>query len=414
MKSVKVPWMSWYGNTEIELAFPENWNVQVVSMADAPDISKTEIRRAFENPIGTARIAELAAGKKSATIAVDDLTRPTQAYRLLPFILEELKSGGIGEDDIQIILAIGAHRPMMRDDMIKKLGADIVDRFTIINHHPFENLVDMGTTSRGTPVRVNKFFASADLKIGVGFISVHPLAGFGGGGKIVLPGLCGIDVLERNHTPAMKGETGGVAIIDGNEQRADIEEAAQIAGLDIIVNTVGNSRGQTAGVFVGDLVDAHRAAVALAKRVYATTVPQNLDIGVFNTFPKDTEFIQCTNALNVWSNYEKNVVKEGGAIVVATAGTEGRGFHSLVDRGMRLHFRMEKRAGIRDVVSNRQLIFFCPNINYSDLYEHYPKGTLLFRKWNDVVKELSRRYGVDTQVAVFPCGTLQFDETLLD
>jgi nickel-dependent lactate racemase len=413
MKSVKVPWMSWYGNTQIELTFPENWDLIVSRMKDAPDISDSEIRRAFENPIGTARISELAVGKESVAIAVDDLTRPTQAYRLMPHILEELRSGGIKEENIQIILAIGAHRPMMRADAIKKLGAEIVDRFSVVNHHPHENLVYLGQTNRGTPVKVNKFFASADLKIGIGFISIHPLAGFGGGGKIILPGVCGIDVLERNHTPAMAGKTGGVAIIEGNEHRADIEEAARIAGLDVIVNTVGNSVGQTAGVFVGDLVDAHRAAVQLAQQVYATKIPQNMDIGVFNSFPKDTDFVQAVNATNVWSNRDEALVKEGGAIVVTTACPEGRGYHCLADRGMRLHWRIETRAGFREILQNRKLIFFCPNINYADLYEHYSKGTLLFRKWEDVVEELSKHYGAGSKVAVFPCSTLQFDERRL-
>ena len=413
MKNIKVPWMSWYGNTQIELTFPEDWDLIVSNMKDASDISDPEIRLAFENPIGTARISELAVGKGSVAIAVDDLTRPTQAYRLMPHILEELRAGGIKEENIQIIFAIGAHRPMMYADAVKKLGSEIVDRFAIVNHHPYENLVDLGQTSRGTPVQVNKFFASADLKIGVGFISLHPLAGFGGGGKIILPGVCGIDVLERNHTPALAGQTGGVAIIEGNEHRADIEEAARIAGLDVIVNTVGNSLGQTAGVFVGDLVDAHRAAVQLAQHVYATKVPQNMDIGVFNAFPKDTEFVQAVNAVNVWSNRDEALVKEGGTIVVTIAGSEGKGFHALIGSGMRLHWRIETRTGFKEILQNRKLIFFCPKINYADLYEHYSEDTLLFRKWEDVLEELSKHYGVGSKVAVFPCSTLQFDERRL-
>ena len=413
MQNVKVPWMSWHGNTQFELTFPEDWDVIVSKMKDAPDISDSDIQKAFENPIGTSRISELAEGKKSAAIAVDDLTRPTQTHRLMPQILEELRAGGIKEENIEIVFAIGAHRPMMLEDAIKKLGAEIVEKFSFVNHHPYENLVDLGKTSRGTPVQVNKFFASADLKIGVGFISVHPLAGFGGGGKIILPGVCGIDVLERNHTPAMAGQTGDVAVIEGNEHRADIEEAARIAGLDVIVNTVGNSLGQTAGVFVGDLVDAHRAAVQLAQQVYATKIPQNMDIGIFNAFPKDTEFVQAVNATNVWSKRDEALVKEGGAIVVTIASSEGRGFHALADRGMRLHWRVETRAGFKEIMQNRKLIFFCPNINYADLYEHYSKDTLLFRKWDEVVEELSKHYGAGLKVAVFPCSTLQFDERRL-
>ena len=124
-----------------------------------------------------------------AAIAVDDLTRPTQAYRFLPFILEELHQGGIRDENIKIIMAIGCHRPLMKADQEKKLGKKTANRFPVYNHHPYENLVNVGTTSRGTPVIINRYFVESDVKIGVGFITPHPTAAFGGGGKIVIPGL---------------------------------------------------------------------------------------------------------------------------------------------------------------------------------------------------------------------------------
>jgi len=389
----------------MELRFPEEWDVRVSNMRDAPDISDTEIRRAFENPIGTPRVAELAKGKQSVVIAVDDLNRPTQTYRLMPFILEELASAGIAEERVLIIFAIGAHRPMMREDMIKKLGIDMVDRFAIVNHHIYENLAYLGETSHGTPINVNNFFVDADLRIGVGFISPHPLAGFGGGGKIVLPGLAGADTIQLSHGRARTEKAGGLGSIEGNEPREEIEEVARKAGLDAIVNTVGNSSGKTAGVFVGDSVDAHRAGVQLAQQVYATEVPQNLDIGVFNAFPMDTEFDQCVKALNVWSKRDEAVVNEDGAVVVTSAGSEGRGFYWLTHRVKGLYWR-------RDIGPNRKLIFFCPNIGYADLYERYPKHALFFRRWEDVVEELSKQYGTGSKVGVFPCGSIQLSSVL--
>ena len=318
MKSIKIPWGCWQRNQSISLTFPKNWKVVTASMADASDVGQDEIRKAFADPVGSERIRKLAEGKKTAVIAVDDLTRPTQAYRFLPFIVKELNEAGIKDEEIKILLAIGCHRPLMKPDQVKKLGKTMANRFPVYNHHPYENLVDVGKTSRGTALMINRFFMEADVKIGVGFITPHPTAGFGGGGKIVVPGLSGIDTIERNHAPSFAGIIGGTGFSEGhdvgrNELRQDMEEGARIAGLDFIVNSVGTSIGKTAGVFTGDPVKAHRAAVELAQKVYLTEAPDDADIGIFNAFPEDIELHHAQKALNVWrGNMGRRLVREGG------------------------------------------------------------------------------------------------------
>jgi nickel-dependent lactate racemase len=158
-----------------------------------------------------------------------------------------------------------------------------------------------------------------------------------------------METIERNHTPALLGKIGGTGFSQGydlnkNELRLDMEEGARMAGLSIIVNSVGTSEGKTAGVFVGDLVQAHRAAVELARKVYVTEPPTDVDIGIFNAFPEDTELVQAQKALNVWTgNMSRRIVREGGAVVIATASSDGLGFHSLVDVGMRLYRRVDQK-----------------------------------------------------------------------
>lgn len=417
MKSVTIPWGSWRGNKEIPLAFPNNWKVTVASMADGEDVSQAEIGKAFANPIGQEPIRKLAEGKKTAVIAVDDLTRPTQAYRFLPFIVEELNSGGIKDEDIKIIMAIGSHRPLMKADQEKKLGKKMANRFPVFNHHPYENLVNVGTTSRGTPVQVNRHFVEADVKIGVGFITPHPTAGFGGGGKIVIPGLGSMETIIKNHTPAHQGKIGGTGFAQGydlnkNELRLDMEEGARMAGLDIIVNSVGTSEGKTAGVFVGDLVKAHRAAVELTRKVYLTEAPTEVDIGIFNAFPEDTELVQAQKALNVWTgNLNRRIVREGGKVVIATASSDGLGFHSLLDVGMRLHRKVDHRKAMLEIIQNRKVLVLSPNCSPSDLYTRYPKQVLIRNEWKDVLEEIKDGKSSQT-VAIFPNGSLQFTPPL--
>jgi len=413
MKSVTIPWGAWRGNRGYPLTFPENWKVTRASMADAPDVGQAEIRRAFVNPIGQDPIRRLAEGGKTAAIAVDDLTRPTQAHRFLPFIVDELNQGGIRDENIKIILAVGCHRPLMKSDQEKKLGKKMANRFPVYNHHPYENLMNVGMTFRGTPVKINRYFVEADVKIGVGFITPHPLAGFGGGGKIVIPGLGSMETIEKNHTPAFMGKVGSTGFSQGynlntNELRLDMEEGARMAGLNVIVNSVGTSEGRTAGVFVGDLVQAHRAAVELARKVYLTEAPTDVDVGIFSAFPEDTELVQAQKALNVWTgNLDRRLVREGGTVVVATASSDGLGFHSLADRGMRLYRKVDRRAAVARVFQGRNVIVLSPNCSRADLLERYPENVIIRNTWKDILEGL-KEGNASQSVAIYPNGSLQY------
>jgi len=386
----------------------------MVRMADGPDVGQAEIRKAFANPIAQETIRKLAEGKKTAAIAIDDLTRPTQAYRFLPFIVDELHQGGIRDENIKIIMAIGCHRPMMKIDQEKKLGKKMANRYPVYNNHPYENYVDLGSTSRGTPVQINRFFMESDVKIGVGFITPHPTAGFGGGGKIVIPGLGSMETIEKNHTPAFLGKVGGTGFaggdLDSNELRLDMEEGARMAGLNIIVNSVGTSAGKTTGVFVGDLVKAHRAAVDLARKAYLTDAPLEADIGIFNAFPEDTELVQAVKALNVWTgNINRRLVRKGGKVVVATASSEGLGFHSLVDRGMRLYRKADHNKEVKEIFQGRKVIVFSPTCSPADLLEKYDESVVLCNTWAEVLEQLRDGSGSQT-VSIFPNGSLQHIE----
>jgi len=413
MAKYEIPFGAWRGNKKLALDFPKNWKVIMARMADGEDISADEIKRAFANPIGSDPIRKLAENKRTAVIAVDDLTRPTQAFRFLPFIIDDLIKGGIPEERISIIMAIGCHRPLMKADQEKKLGKRMANRFRVINHHPYENLVDLGKTSRGTPVKINRNFVEADLKIGVGFITPHPIAGFGGGGKIVIPGLGSIETIQANHYPAFMGVIGATGFSKGydlnqNLLRLDIEEGARMAGLDIIVNSVGTSDGKTASVFVGDVVKAHRAAAEYARKIYITEAPENADIGIFNAFPEDTELIQARKALNVWTgNLKRCLVREGGKVVISSATSDGLGFHSLSDPGMRMYQKVDEGKSFAEIFNKRKVVVFSPNCSPADLYTRFPKQVIIRNKWNEVLEEL--RDGIKSQsVVIYPNGSLQY------
>jgi len=399
----KIPWAAWREPKYLELKFPESWDVSEYKMKrwNAPELNDEQIKNAILNPIGTPQLSELAEGKKSAVIVVDDMTRTTPAYKVLPHVLDKLTIANIRNDDITILLALGAHKPMNRKDLILKLGEDIVNSFNIENHHPYENLVKLGESSKGTPIEVNKTYYDADLKISLGGVIPHPLAGFGGGAKIVLPGVSGIRTLEANHSAAMRGVGAGLGRMTG--VREDIEEIAEKVGLDFTINILFNEIGDIAAMTSGHFKNAHREAMRLAEEHYKTNITLNNQICFFNCFPEDSELNQSMKGLNLLMTAPNKMLDRKGEIVLMSSCYEGRGYHSLLaETGSRLFTNFGDSVIWRAFIKRRSVSFFSPNLSESDLYHLFPKSVDLFNNWNDLTEHLTEKYGESAKAALIP------------
>ncbi|MFH1150371.1 MAG: lactate racemase domain-containing protein, partial [Actinomycetota bacterium] len=193
MIEVQVPNLLWYGNTPRTLRFPERWEVEVLSPPgfSRPALGEEGIRSAVVTPTGTLPLGELAARAGEVAVVFDDMTRPTPVYALLPPLLEALEGAGVPDSNVRFIPALGMHGAMTNHDFRKKLGDEVVRRYPVYNPNPYENCDHLGETPSGVPVYINREFNSCDLKIGIGCITPHVHVGFGGGGKIVLPGIAG-------------------------------------------------------------------------------------------------------------------------------------------------------------------------------------------------------------------------------
>jgi len=371
-------------------------------MNGASEISDEDIKNSVFNPIGTPKLSELAKGKESVAIVTDDMTRTTPVYKIMPYILEELKIAGINKDKIIILLGIGAHRPMNRNDCILKLGKDIVNTMRIENHHPYENLTYLGESGIGTPIDVNTTYYKADLRIAVGGVIPHPLAGFGGGAKIVLPGVCGIRTLEGNHRAGMEGKGAGIGRMTGI--REDIEEIAEKVGLDFSVNVVFTEKGEIGGIYSGHFKDAHRKAMELAKQVYTTKVSLDNQICFFNSWPEDSELNQAQyKALNFLMTAPNKLLNRDGAMVLMSSSYEGRGYHSLVsETGSKLYHNAADGVAWKAFVKKRRVYFYSPNVNEYDIHHFYPKTVKLFNDWDPLINELESIYGSSPKSAIIP------------
>ncbi len=400
----KIPWAAWYGDIDFNLEFPDTWDVKLFGMKDAKEHSQTEIEDAIKNPIGTPSLQEIAKGKRNAVIVVEDISRPSYLEGILNVIINQLNIAGIKDDKIILIYALGAHRPMNRQDSIKKVGLSIVESIKIENHHPYENLVYLGNSKKGTPIYLNKTYHNAEIKIAIGSLLPHPLAGFGGGAKIILPGVCGIQTLEENHKAGVRGIGIGLGIV--TDLRKDIEDVCEKIGLDFTVNIVSTMKRGFAGVFAGHYIEAHRKAMKLAKEIYNTKLPPNLnlDIGFFNLYPEDTELSQALKGLNFYLS-SKRFIKRGGAIILLTAASEGRGFHSLQgETGGKLYQNWGETIIFKGVLKKMKFGIFSPNINKADVLHYYPESTIFRKNFNDMIKELEIIYGKSLKAGIFPCS----------
>ncbi|MEW6227533.1 MAG: nickel-dependent lactate racemase [Bacillota bacterium] len=414
MKTVSIPWGCWYGNREERLFFPDSWDVQVARIADARSLDVHEIEERLDSPIGSPPLSEIARGKKTAGILVDDISRPTPAYQVLPLIVRRLEQAGLRRDSIIIVLALGAHRALTRADMVKKLGEEIVSTVEVVNHHPYENLVSLGRSKMGTPVDINRRFMETDVKISVGCILPHPTAGYGGGAKNVVPGVCGIETLRANHSTIYFDSDGkklfhrAVGNPD-NPLRHDMEDIARMVGLAFIVNVVVNSRLGIAGLFAGDLVEAHRAGVRLAEKVYRTKLVEAADIVVLNAYPKDTEFVQLGNVFNVigTSNPGALVKGCGRTIVICTAATEGAGFHSLASPGMKLYTAYDNTMPPHGL-QGTEVLLYSRTISEREAQPFFERKAFpLFRDWANLLVRLKSKHTAPAKVAVYPMAPIQ-------
>ena len=192
---------AWYGDEELTLNFPTGWEVEILGPKDAPVLSDTQIEQAFAEPIGTPRISELAKRKKSAAIVVDDLSRPTPAAKVIPILLRELASAGVPKSEIRFVVGGGSHRPLTDEEIAKKIGANIAADYEVTSHDFMSgDLRALGNLSNGMPIYLNRVVADADFKICLGGIYPHGSVGFGGGAKLVVPGIAGFATMFYFHT----------------------------------------------------------------------------------------------------------------------------------------------------------------------------------------------------------------------
>jgi nickel-dependent lactate racemase len=252
MKTVSVPSRLWHENTEIQLSFPDSWDVDILNSPglDKPGLELERIKYKAENPLDGPGLEELARGRKQAVIVFDDMTRPTPVRDIAPYVLDILHRAGMKPEQIRFLWALGSHGAYDMVQARKKLGDHIVENYAVYNHDPFQNTVRAGRTPTGVEVWFNREFMNCDLKIGIGCITPHVHAGFGGGAKLIMPGVAGIETINQFHNQLFRDQARtGLGNFENNIMRAECDAAGDLAGLDFKVDCLINRRGQITDLY---------------------------------------------------------------------------------------------------------------------------------------------------------------------
>ncbi len=340
-----------YARKGLAVELPDERVVRTLAYKDAVPLAEpiAALDTVLAHPNGTPPLAELARGRKDACIVICDITRPVPNQLILPPILSTLEAAGIPRHEITILIATGLHRPNEGKELVELVGDDIAANYRIENHYGqrADEHSYLGTSPRGVPILIDSRYVEADLKITVGLIEPHLMAGFSGGRKLICPGLAALETVKVWHGPQfIEHPNADCGILDGNPVHEENTWIGRHAGCDFIVNVVIDAERRPLKFVAGDMEAAFLEGVAFVRDVVVDRVSEPVDIVVTSSagYPLDTTFYQSVKGLTG----ALPIVKQGGTIIMAAGLTEGIGspeFQQLFTEHENLEVFVERVQG---------------------------------------------------------------------
>ncbi len=293
-----------YGDQIVSLNLGSDWadRVSVISKGSPSHASGGEqeeiVRDALDHPVASDRLQDLVQPGENVCVVTSDVTRPMPSDVVLPALLEDLFAGGISPDDITVVFATGIHRSQSRAEQVKLVGEDIAHQVRCVDSDP-KDVVFVGHTEKGTPVQLTRVVAEADRIICLGNVEFHYIAGYSGGLKAILPGVCNQETVVFNHKMMMESEA-RAGVIVGNPVREDIDSVLNLVHVDFILNVVLDEQKRVIKAYAGDPITAHRRAASFVDAGNRISVrgPGHLVIASTGGHPKDLNLYQAQKALD--------------------------------------------------------------------------------------------------------------------
>lgn len=329
-----------YGRGSYALNLPDEWDITVIRKPAMPVAADpaAAVRDALARPVGARPLSEEARGCKSACILICDITRPVPNGLLLPEIIRQLLDAGMKPGRITVLVATGLHRPNEGAELEELVGDRwVLDTVRAENHFARNDAdhVDLGRTPRGTPVKLDRRFVDADLKIATGLVEPHFMAGFSGGRKVIAPGVAHRDTITTFHSARfMSHPMADNCVLEGNPLHEEQLEIVRMLGRVLAVNTVIDEHRRLSFVNYGEIIESHLEAVAVTQKFARVMVPRRFSTVVTSAagYPLDKTYYQTVKGMVG----PVDIMEPGGNLVVVSECSEGLGSQEYAEAQQRL------------------------------------------------------------------------------
>lgn len=313
------------------------------------------IINALKKPHGSKPLGEIVKKGDQICIVVSDITRAYQKMNFwLPFIVEALNVAGVEDKDIVFLSSNGAHRKQTLLEHETILGKALSQRFKIVEHDCYdaEQLMDLGVTKYGTPIRVNRLAVECDHLIITGGVTFHDMAGYGGGRKSVLPGICAHESIVSNHYQVFGAEEGSgihpkciIGNVEGNPMHLDMLEACEKLNISFAFNVVLDSEGNLYKAMAGDYIHVHEIGRQYCDDIGVVGIEKKADIVIASAggYPKDINLYQVSKVHMTASE----ALKEGGTLIIVADCMDNMDADESVDIIMKFENNTDRERHIR-------------------------------------------------------------------
>jgi nickel-dependent lactate racemase len=329
-----------YGKKGLPIDIPDGLGALVIQKKTMPLLEEPiqSVRSAIAHPVGCKALKEEVAGCRNICILVCDITRPVPHALVLPVLVEELISAGAQPDVITILVATGLHRPNEGEELAELIASDWVLKTVKVENHfakRDEDHVFLGTTPRGMPVKLDRRFVNADLRIAVGLVEPHFMAGYSGGRKLIVPGVAHQDTIRVLHSTRMlRHENVANCIVEGNPLHEEQMASVRMAGGSLALNTVIDEDRNLSFVNFGDIEKSYLDAVAFARPYFEVPVPRKYHTVITSAagYPLDRNYYQTVKGMVGVAD----ILEPGGNLFVVSECSEGLGTTEYAESQSRL------------------------------------------------------------------------------